>query len=284
MKWLPLSLVPAALLLQGATGFCAGPVLVPQFAPASISTLRARDTGLCDEIAVVRGSKVNKGQIVARLDHYRQLYVFETTKRRLQNRSGLNIAEAELKEKEASLEEANYKHRRRQISDAELARASAQLEVAKARLDIARENLEQAKLDHELAAKALEDRFIRSPLAGRVVDIVKNQGERAQPGEAVLTVGDFSKLNADLPLSKEAASKLGSGGFLMVKTAADGPAVRALISSIDPAAKATNGEKVVKLIFDNPEQDQDESPNLLAPQATTATPAPTPPSRLPVRS
>ncbi|MFZ4774235.1 MAG: HlyD family efflux transporter periplasmic adaptor subunit [Terrimicrobiaceae bacterium] len=281
MRWLTL-MFPVALLLQGVTGFCASPVLVSQFAPASIATLRARDTGLCDEVSVQPGGKVNKGQIVARLDSYRQLYVFETTKRRVNNRSGLNIAQAELKEKEAALEEANYKHRRRQISDAELTRASVQVEVAKARLEMAKESLEQAKLDHELAAKALEDRYVRSPIAGRVVAVVKNEGERTQPGEAVVTVGDFSKLNADLPLSKEAASKLGAGGFMMIKTAADGPAVRALISSIAPAAKSPNGEKIAKLIFENPEESQDLSTDLLSPvgnrtpQATTATPAPTP--------
>ncbi len=282
MRWLTLTLFSAALFIQGATGFSAGPLLVSQFSPDSIATLRARDAGLCDEISVERGARVSKGQIVARLDSYRQQYVFETTKRRMNNLSTVNIAEAELKGKEASYEEASFKHRRRQISDADMARASGELDIAKARLEIARDNLEQAKLDHELAAKALEDRLIRSTIAGRVLDIVKTLGERAQPGEAILTVGDFSKLNADIPLSKEAAAKLAAGGFMMIKTSAEGPAVKALIAAINPAAKSPNGEKIAKLIFDNPEEDTDSSTDLLTPagnrtpQATTATPAPTP--------
>jgi len=266
------ALSAVALVLLGQDVLPApSPVVVSQTAPSVIIPLRARELGLCDEILVKIGDKVSAQQIVARLDHFRQLHAFQTARRRLQNRGMLTIAEADLKEKSSALEEAQLKHRRRQISDAEFTRASVQHEVALARLSLARDSMEQAQSDCDLAEQALQERFIRSPVAGRVMQIHKTLGERAQAGDPVISIGDYSQLTAEQIFTKEAAAKLVTGALIPIKTAAGGPLIEARVAAIAAAPKAANGEKILTLIFDNPEsqlagpEDEPEAPPLLPP-------------------
>lgn len=251
-----------ALILPVTCGLCVEPVLVPQTSPSIVLSLRARDAGIFDEILIGKGDKVFKGQVLARLDHYRQSYSLEVTKRRLQNRNGVTMAEADLREKGANLEEAKGKYKRRQISDAQMVGAITQWELAQCRLELAREALEQVKLDLDVATQALEDRFVKSPIDGKVIDILKATGERITVGDVVVTVGDFSKLKADVSLSKEAASKLVAGGILAVKTSPNGRPVDALIESITAVPNSTKGERLVKLVFDNPDESPEEEPDL----------------------
>ena len=250
-----------ALLLPVTCGLCAEPLLVPQTSPSAVLSLRARDAGILDEILIAKGDKVFKGQVLTRLDHYRQSYALEVTKRRLENRKGVTMAEADLREKEANLEEAKGKYKRRQISDAQMVGAITQWELAKCRLELAQEAMEQVKLDLDLANRALEDRYVKTPIDGKVMDILKTAGERITVGDVVVTVGDFSRLKAEVSLSKEAAAKLVAGGLMAVKTSPAGRLVEAHIESITAVPNSAKGEQLIKLVFDNPDEPPEEDPD-----------------------
>lgn len=250
-----------AMLLTVTCALCAEPLLVQQTSPSSVLSLRARDAGILDEILVGKGDKVFKDQVLTRLDHYRQSYGLEVTKRRLENRKGVTMAEADLREKDAILEEAKGKYKRRQISDAQMVGAITQWELAKCRLELAQDAMDQVKLDLEAAQHALDDRFIKSPIDGKVIDILKTNGERMAVGDVVVTVGDFSKLKAELSLSKEAASKLVAGGLMAVKTSPQGRQVQARIESIAAVPNSAKGEQLMKLVFDNPDEAPGEDPD-----------------------
>jgi len=243
-----------ALLLPVACRLCAEPLLVPQTSPYSVLSLRARDAGILDEILTAKGDKVFKDQVLARLDHYRQSYALEVTKRRLQSRQGVTMAEADLRQKQAELDDAKSKYKRRLISDAQMVGAITQWEMAKCRLELAQDAMEQVKLDIEVSNHALEDRFVKSPIDGKVMDILKTAGERIAVGDAVVTVGDFSKLKAEVSLSKEAASKLVAGGLMAVKTSPNGRQIKAHIESIAAVPNSAKGEQLIKLAFDNPDE------------------------------
>jgi len=267
-----------ALLLPVTCGLCAEPLLVPKTSPSSVLSLRARDAGILDEILIGKGDEVYISQVLTRLDHYRQSYALEVTKRRLENRKGIIMAEADLREKEAVLEESKSKYKKRLISDAQMVGALTQWELAKCRLELAVEAMEQVKLDLDLVNQALDDRFIKSSIDGKVMDILKTAGERIAVGDVVVTVGDFSKLKAEVSLSKEAASKLVAGGILAVKTSPNGRQVEALIESITAVPNSTKGEQLIKLVFDNPDKPPGEDPDfpedtgLLKPSPTARPP------------
>ncbi|MEI6280289.1 MAG: HlyD family efflux transporter periplasmic adaptor subunit [Verrucomicrobiae bacterium] len=266
----------ASFFLSAAFGHCADPLLVSQPAPATVLVLRAREPGYLDELLVERGEKVARGQIMARLDSWRQIYSVEVAKRRLDNRNGVLMAEADLREKEAARDEASSKFKRRLITEAQLVAVVTQFEMSQCRVALALDALEQAQLDLALAERALEERFVKSPFTGRVVDLLRTLGERTIVGDAILSVGDDSKLRAELPFSKEAASKLAAAGFLMVKTSPHGTPIKALIESISPVPNSSSGEKSVRLIFDNPEAKPDDSPEENFPAANQIPPSPTP--------
>ena len=243
-----------ALLLPVACGLCAEPLLLPQTSPYAVLSLRSRDAGILDEILAAKGDKVFKDQVLTRLDHYRQSYSLEVTKRRLQSRQGVTMAESDLRQKQAELDDAKSKYKRRLISDAQMVAAITQWEMAKCRLELAQDAMEQVKLDIEVANHALDDRFVKCPIDGKVMDILKTAGERIAVGDVVVTVGDFSKLKAEVSLSKEAASKLVVGGLMAVKTSPNGRQVKAHIESIAAAPNSAKGEQLIKLVFDNPDE------------------------------
>ncbi|MCX6971246.1 MAG: HlyD family efflux transporter periplasmic adaptor subunit [Verrucomicrobia bacterium] len=251
MKFLVFSLLAAILPVTG--GPCAEPVLVSQAAPSSVVSLRSRDLGIIGNIFIKQGDSVSKDQEVVRLEDYLQVYSFEAAKRRVNDQKALTVAQADFREKEALLEEANAKLKRKEISPAQLLGAFTAREASKAGLERAQEGLEQAKRDLDLSAWLLDRRTVKSPVFGKVLEVLKTVGENVVPGEAIVKVGDFSKLKAEIPLSKEAASKLVAGDFFTVKTSPSGPPVKALVESLSPVPNSTNGASVVKLIFDNPE-------------------------------
>jgi multidrug efflux pump subunit AcrA (membrane-fusion protein) len=251
-----------AALLPVTKGLCAEPLLISQVAPSSVVALRTRDVGIIGNVFIKPGESVSKNQELVRLEDYLQMYAFEAAKRRVDDRKALTVAQADFREKEALLYEAKAKDRRKEISAAQLLGVITAWETSRARLETGQEALEQTKRDLALSAWLLEKRSIKSPISGKVMEILKTVGEAVVLGEVVVKVGDFSKLKAEVPLSKEAASKLVAGEFFTVKTSPTGPPVKAVIESLSAVPNSTNGASVVKLIFDNPEHKRErKGPN-----------------------
>ena len=243
-----------ALVLPCAFALGSEPPVVGQTSPSVTLVLRARELGYIEDLLVEKGTAVAKGQIVARLDCWHQLYNIEVAKRHAADNVAVRMAEANLRQQDAVRKQAFTAFKRREITEADFVSATTQWELSKCRLEIALADLEHAKLNLELAERALDDRFVKSPFAGKVMEVMKTLGERTEIGTAILTVGDFSKLKATISISKNEAAQLSSNGFLLVKTSQKGPPVKAAIESISDVPNSPSGQKVVSLIFPNPEE------------------------------
>ena len=249
-------LVAMALTLVSPCNFALGsePPVVAQTTPSVTLVLRAKELGYIDDLLVEKGTTVAKGQIVARLDCWHQLYNIEVAKRKASDNVAVRMAEADLRDKDASRKQAFIDFKRREITEAQFVAATTHWELSKCRLDIAVADLEHSKLNLELAERALDDRFVRSPFAGKVIEVIKTLGERTEIGNGIVTVGDFSKLKGAISLSKNEASQLATDGFLMVKTSQKSHPVKAYIESISDVPNSPSGQKVVNLIIPNPEE------------------------------
>jgi multidrug efflux pump subunit AcrA (membrane-fusion protein) len=237
----------------------AGLSSVPAQTPFGLSDLqphiaqghRAREAGVMDTIEIRVGDTVSVDQILARLDHERQLHAYLVAKARAENRGGVMIAEGEVQEKAAALEEVSSRLKRRQASEAQVRAAEGQWKAAQGKLEQAKMNAELAKLELALAEKNLERRFIRSGMKGTVIDISRQAGDKVGEGDVVVVVGDLNYLTTAIPLSKEAAEKLAAGATLPLRLAGGTSTRVAQIVGITPLPNGTKGEKLVQIAFSN---------------------------------
>jgi multidrug efflux pump subunit AcrA (membrane-fusion protein) len=219
--------------------------------PHVLQMHRAREAGVMDSVEVRIGDSVGEGQILARLEHDRQLHAYHVAKAKAENKGGLTIAEGELQEKNAALEEMNMKYRRRQVSAAQVSQSQGQAKAAQGRLEQAKMNAELAELELALAEKLLERRFIRCTFKGTVVEIARNPGDRTAEGDVVVTVADLSWMTAVIPMTKESAAALAGNAAFPVKMAGSSVTRMAQVVGVTPMPHGTKGEQMVQIAFAN---------------------------------
>jgi RND family efflux transporter MFP subunit len=155
------------------------------------ATISSKVTGKVLEVLVEEGMRVEKDQIVARLDAATQQAQLAVAL------AQVDSARASLAEISAQLRNARQERDRRRdlaerglTSQSSLDNAEAYFDELAARLETGRENVEVAESNVVLARDALSNMTIRAPFAGMVV--TKN----AQPGEMISPIsagGGFTR-------------------------------------------------------------------------------------------
>jgi RND family efflux transporter MFP subunit len=155
------------------------------------ATVSSKLTGKVEEVLVEEGMRVEKGQVVARLDDATQ-------------QAQVNLAEAQAEASQAALAEIEAqlraarleRNRLREMAERELTSAAsldsaeAIYDALAAKLDTGKENVEVAMSNIALARDALDNMTIRAPFGGMVVS------KNAQPGEMISPVsagGGFTR-------------------------------------------------------------------------------------------
>lgn len=220
--------------------------------PATMETLRAREGGVVDSIEVAIGDEVTPNQILARLDHDKQLHTYNTTKLKAENKGQLEIAEGDLMEKSAGLEEMRDRFRRRQVSENQVQQSEGQAKTSRGKLEQAKMFAELAKLEFLQAEKALEKRFFRSTIRGTVIDIAREKGQKAAEGDIVVTVADLSEMSSEIPMTKESLAALSTNTSLPVRIPGLNATRVARIESISEIKGSKSGEQMVRVVFSNP--------------------------------
>lgn len=155
------------------------------------ATVSSKVTGKVIEVFVEEGMRVEKDQVVARLDDTTQHAQLSLAKAQAQSsRATLDEFEAQLRI--ARLERDRFRDlaARKLTSTASVDAAEATYDELAARLETGRENVTVAERNIALAEDALSNMTIKAPFAGMVV--TKN----AQPGEMISPVsagGGFTR-------------------------------------------------------------------------------------------
>jgi RND family efflux transporter MFP subunit len=155
------------------------------------ATVSSKLTGKVEEVLVEEGMRVEKGQIVARLDDATQKAQLAVAA------AQADAAQAALAEIEAQLRAARLERdrlremaSRKLTSAASLDSAEAVYDALAAKLDTGKENVGVAISNVALARDALDNMTIRAPFGGMVVS------KNAQPGEMISPVsagGGFTR-------------------------------------------------------------------------------------------
>lgn len=204
-------------------------------APGSLAAretvrLTARVGGVIDRVLVQEGDRVTAGQVVAEIEAERY-------------RLGVASAEAQAARAKAARDDAASQQRRREqgaaqqpglISDDELAQVRARTSQAAAEVASAETALQRAQLD-------LADARVTSPVAGIIQERLAETGQMANPGTAIATVTDRSRilLHTTVPVADAALLRTGLPlAFRVPGESADRTAVITLVGeAADPATR-----------------------------------------------
>ena len=103
------------------------------------------------------------------------------------------------------------------VSAEDVAKAEGDLKVAEAQIKEAQENRAIAGAELDLAKRTLEEHTILAPFEGLVLKRMKHPGESVRANEAVIELGDLSKLSADAYVPLDYAYRVKEGQVVEIQ-------------------------------------------------------------------
>lgn len=184
------------------------------------ATVSSKLTGKVEEVLVEEGMRVEKGQIVARLDDATQQAQVHLAEAQA-DASQAALAEIEAQLRAARLERDRLREmaERELTSTASLDSAEAVYDALAAKLDTGKENVGVAMSNVALARDALDNMTIRAPFGGMVVSKNAQPGEMISPVSAgggftrtgICTIVDMDSLEIEVDVNEAYIQRVVSG-------------------------------------------------------------------------
>ncbi len=247
-----IKLCAASALLCGAALVRAEPLgcLIQPFQEAEVG---AQVVGVLDQVMVERGDFVKKGQPLAQLNSDVERAAVASAKVRAESYAELQAAASNhdfAQKKRVRTQDLYQKNFvAQQIRD----QAVTEAEVAEMRLSQARESQRQAKHELALANAQMNQRTIRSPLTGVVVEKYLSEGERVEE-KAVVKVATIDPLRVEVIVPSTYFSKIKTGMVATVKPDMPDTETRtANVIIVDRMIDAASNSFRVRLELPNPD-------------------------------
>jgi RND family efflux transporter MFP subunit len=216
--------------------------------PKMVLKLGTPVPGLIAELLVDRGTLVKKGDVIARLESNVEAAAVSLAKARAENdasvRSGRTKVSFQLRKEDRTKQ--LRKNDNIAISVADEAETAAR--VAEIDLEEAGVNLQLAQLELARAVEILNQRTIRSPINGVVVERKLGPGEYAFDQAHLVTVSQIDPLNVEVfvPLSQFGKIKPGMQGEVYPEDPVGGAylATVTIVDQVFDAASSTIGVRL----------------------------------------
>ena len=144
------------------------------------ATVSSKVTGKVVELLIEEGSRVEEGQVLARIDDSNIRTQLELSRAQLEaSRAQLAEVRVQLAEAERQLRRSSELAQRQLVSQSALDTAQASVDGLRARLESTQRNVTVSQSAVAVQAQQLDDTVVRAPFAGVIT--VKN----AQPGEMI---------------------------------------------------------------------------------------------------
>jgi RND family efflux transporter MFP subunit len=279
-------------LMQGTlvpAGAAARPVPKPMaptigclISPNRIADIGSPVTGIVERITVDVGDAVRQGQTLVML----RSEVESAGERAAHARWSV---EAEVRASEASLELARQRHQRARDLQAQGFLSPQAVEQALTEMQVAEQKLVQSKGQREVLATDLEvvraqvnQRVVRAPFAGTIVERFRQPGERVED-RPLLRLASLDPLRVDLivPAARFGLYAVGDRLRLQPELAGVKP-VTAQVTHVDRVIDAASNTFRVRLSLPNPDQRLPAGARCAVEDAGSAAQAPAPsPARPP---
>lgn len=221
----------------------------------------AAETGIVAAIEVREGDTVQKGDVLAVLDHEVLSALMAIAQQAMQSRGALDAARAERGLKQQRLDKLEMLRSKGHARQEEIERARADLAIAEAQVRSAREDLLIRKLEYQKIRAQLERRKIRAPISGVVIKVHKELGGFVAPNDpAVATLVQLDPLRATFSLTTEQANQLAMDQQVTLwshpangEMSGAAEAMEGTVEFVAPVTDAESGTVRVKIRIDNPE-------------------------------
>lgn len=190
-----------------------GEIIASRYADIGSSVM-----GRLVDLAVVEGQRVERGDVLARIDPVQAASEVEAAAAQLRALDA-EVAAVAARNQEAGqgLERARRLHTEGVLPRAELEAAVATAEAARAQVDAAVKRVAQARAQLDRARDSLSKTEITSPMDGVVTRLGVREGEMVvmgvqnQPGTILMTLSDLSSINAEVKVAEAEVLRLAPG-------------------------------------------------------------------------
>lgn len=210
--------------------------------------------GIVAEVLVDRGDHVTRGQVIARLDTALEEIEVEIAKVRAEDETEIAALQARIEFLDSQADRNETLARSNAVSRNTAREARLEADLALRELDQARLAKQLAALDLAGAKARLDQKVVRSPVNGVVVERLLNPGEYRDGEAHIATVAkmDVLRVEAFVPIAYYRDLSIGQPVSILPEPPLDTfhPATIAVIDQVFDAATATVG---VRMDLPNPE-------------------------------
>lgn len=209
--------------------------------------------GVLVEVLVERGDAVARGQPLARLDTVVEERVLEAARFRAESDAAILSRQAQLREALQRLQQVETLRRRGVASVQALNEVTAEVEVARNLLREAEVEREMARMEALRVEAILEQRTLRAPADGVVLQRHRDAGEYASEQAPVLTLVTVDPLWAEILLPAAALGRVRLGEIVTLRI--EPPVAREVVGAvvvIDPVVDAASRTFGVRVSLENP--------------------------------
>jgi len=184
------------------------------------ATVSSKFTGKVTEVLIEEGMKVEKDQVLARLDDANIRASFELAEAQLvSSQRGLKETEALLNEARLNFDRSNRLVDKGLASESELDRSRALAESLDAQLERKKADVSVAERQLDIYRQQIEDTIIRAPFAGIIVAKNAQPGEMISPVSAgggftrtgIGTIVDMSSLEIEIDVNESYINRVKAG-------------------------------------------------------------------------
>lgn len=214
----------------------------------------AQVSGLVSRVAVDRGDVVEEGQVVAELDSSVEAAQLALAEAKARNDQAVQSSQRRLEFLQRKQGRLDKLRARQNATFAQFDEAATDADVAAATLRDAEHNLELARLEVERARALVEQRRVRSPISGIVVERLLAAGEYRNEQSPLLVLAKVDPLYVEAVLPAAAFGRVAPGmtGVVMPEQPVGG-SYAAKVLVVDQIIDGASGTFGVRLALPNAE-------------------------------
>lgn len=208
--------------------------------------------GLIEQVQVDISDVVEQGQVLVELESSVEKATVEAARARAEMTGEIGARKADLDFKRRQAKRMKNLYIKKAVSSHEKDQAETDVTLASMELRKAREENTFASLELKRAEAIMNERVIKSPISGVVVERLINAGEFVRE-EPILSIAQLDPLRVEvmLPSSKFGSVKPGATVSILLESPV-GKAVAAKVTKVDRVIDAASGTFVARLEVPNP--------------------------------
>jgi RND family efflux transporter MFP subunit len=221
--------------------------------PHTVVEVSTRETGVLEELLIGRGDQVQAGQPIAHLNRAVEQATVALTRARAESSAEIEELRETLAFAKRERERIDQLSSAKAISFTEKDKATTDARRAELQLQQALERQRIAELELERARRVLENRTVRSPVDGVVMEQMMSPGESTE-NRPIVKLAQIDPLNVEIIVPVDHFGAIRTGMEAEVTPRYPGAEVqRATVTIVDRVVDAASNTFGVRLLLPNPE-------------------------------